>query len=361
MPSVSGQRRPGLFDEAPFILFWETTRACDLVCRHCRACAVPDRSPAELSTDEGRRLLDDAADMGVPLVVLTGGDPAKRPDLVDLVRHGTARGLRMALTPSATPLVTADLLRRLRDAGLARLAVSLDADAPAVHDGFRGVAGSHARTHEILEAARALGLTTQVNTSVTRANLDELPALAHTVGVLGVELWSVFVVVPTGRATALAALDADEIETLLDRLADLRDRVGFDIKTTAAPHFCRVLLQRRVRGTKVVGIRDGIGRRARGVNDGSGVVFVSHVGDVCPSGFLPVACGNVRQEGLAAVYRRSPLFLALRDPDRFGGKCGRCEFRMVCGGSRARAFAATGDPLAEDPGCTWTPRRRAHA
>lgn len=292
--------------------------------------------------------------MGARLVVLTGGDPAKRSDLVELVRHGAALGLRMALTPSATPLITRELLAQLRDAGLARLAISLDG-APRAHDSFRGVAGSHARTLEILRDARELGITTQINTSVSRFNADDMPAIARSIAELGIELWSVFFVVPTGRGRELACLGKDEVEALLVWLSRLAEDSPFDVKTTAAPQFRRVLLQRKVARGSIVGL-DGIGRAARGVNDGQGTVFVSHVGDVYPSGFLPIACGNVREASLAAIYREHSLFRALRRPDELGGKCGECEFRKVCGGSRARAFAVTGDPLAEDPSCAYVPR-----
>lgn len=348
--------RPRDMDQAPLLLFWETTRACDLACAHCRACAQPDRDPRELSTQEGRRLLEDAAAMGVGLVVLTGGDPAKRPDLPELVAHGDALGLRMALTPSATPLVTEGWLEELRDAGLARIAISVDGATPETHDAFRKVEGTYARSMSILEAARRLGLTTQVNTTVSTRNIHELPALAQTLTELDIELWSVFFVVPTGRADDSLLLDPDEAERVLEWLADLLPQVTYDIKTTAAPHFRRVLLRRRHRRADIVGLRDGIGRAPRGINDGRGVAFVSHIGDIYPSGFLPIRCGNVRQEGLARTYRTNPTFVALRDTEALRGKCGRCEFRKVCGGSRARAFAVHGDLLAEEPSCSYQPR-----
>jgi radical SAM protein len=348
-------------DSAPFLVFWETTRACDLVCLHCRACAIPDRDPRELSTAEGRALLDDVRAMGTPVVVLTGGDPARREDLVALVRHGADIGLRMALTPSATPLVTPDLLARLRDAGLARLAISMDGAGPATHDAFRGVPGSFARTMDILATARALGIPRQVNTTLTAPTRAELPAIAALVAEIGVELWSVFVVVPTGRAGREQALDATAVEETLAWLATLAAGASFDVKTTAAPHYRRVLLQRHVRRDDVVGLRDGIGRAPRGVNDGQGIAFVSHLGEVSPSGFLPIPCGTVRDQPLSAIYRTHPLFQRLRDPDQLGGKCGACEFRRVCGGSRARAWAVSGDPFAEDPGCAWIPRTRRAA
>lgn len=344
------------FDRAPFIVFWELTRACDLVCKHCRACAVPDRDPRELTFEEGKQLLDQTASMGCPLAVLTGGDPAKRPDLIELVRYGTSIGLRMALTPSATPLVTRELLEQLRDAGLARLAVSLDGARAPSHDLFRGVDGSFDRTFEILRDARACGLTTQVNTTVTQMNRHELARIASRLTTLGIELWSVFFVVPTGRASSLDLLDPADVEEVLEDLARLSDTVPYDIKTTAAPHFRRVLLQTKHSKSDVRGIADGIGRAVRGVNDGQGVLFVSHNGDVYPSGFLPIECGNIRSTSLAEIYRDHPTFRVLRDPDALEGKCGVCEFRRVCGGSRARAFATTGNVLAEEPACAYEPK-----
>lgn len=346
----------GMFERAPFMVFWETTRACDLVCRHCRADAQPQRDRGELSTAEGLQLLDEIRAMGCPLVVLTGGDPAKRPDLVAFVRHGTEIGLRVALTPSATPLVTRGWLARLRDAGLARLAVSLDGADAATHDGMRGVVGSYARTLAILRDARALGITTQVNTTVTGESAADLERIAAVLGDLQISLWGVFLLVPTGRGVGLRGLDRDSVETLLERLADIATRVPFDVKTTAAPHYRRVLLQRRVRRHEIVGIDDGIGRAPRGVNDGQGIVFVSHRGEIQPSGFLPLVCGSVRGEGLMQTYREHPVFRALRDPDLLGGKCGVCEFRKVCGGSRARAYTTSGNYLAEDPACAYEPR-----
>jgi len=340
------------------MVFWETTQACDLVCKHCRADAQPAADPNELTTEEGKRLLDEIRSMGCPLVVLTGGDPAKRADLVELVRHGTSIGLRVALTPSATPLITRDLLERLRDAGLARLAVSLDGATAEAHDGFRGVDGSFARTFEILRDAHALGLTTQVNTTVTDLDVDDLERIAELLTDLGITLWGVFFLVPTGRGEEMQVLDPDVAERVLERLAAIATTAPFDVKTTAAPHFRRVLLQHKVKRREIVGIADGIGRAPRGVNDGQGIVFVSHTGEVFPSGFLPLPCGNVRDEGLTTVYRDHPVFRELRDPDRLEGKCGLCEFRRICGGSRARAYAMTGELFAEEPACAWEPGTR---
>jgi len=348
-----------VFDQAPFLAIWETTRACDLACKHCRASAVAERAADELTTREGMRLLDDVRSMGTPVVVLTGGDPAKRPDLVELVRYGNSIGLRMALTPSATPLVTQGLLEQLREAGLARLAVSLDALYSHTHDAFRGVAGSYDRTLDILQAAHGLGLTTQVNTTVSRTNVDDLEAIAEFVAAWEIELWSVFLVVPTGRARPDDVISAAEVESVLERLAALLPVMPFDIKTTAAPHFRRVLLQQHAPRGDIAGLADGIGRAPRSVNDGCGLVFVSHRGEVYPSGFLPLSCGNVRTHSLTEIYRENPLMRQLRSVDALEGKCGVCEFRRVCGGSRARAYAVTGSVMAAEPACAYVPRAAA--
>ena len=344
------------FARAPFIVFWEMTQACDLACAHCRATARPHRSEWELDTEQGEALLDSIAEMGTPIVVLTGGDPAQREDLVRLVRHGTNRGLHMALTPSATPLLTEELIARLQDAGLARIAISLDGTDAATHDGFRGFPGTFEASLKMLRAARAAGLTTQVNTTVTPGNLHQLADFEELLTDLDVQLWAAFFVVPTGRAEAHAMLSAEACEQALEQLADIAERAPFDVKTTAAPHFRRHLIQRKVEKQLVKGVSDGIGRARRGVNDGSGVVFVSHVGHVYPSGFLPTHCGHVADPGgIAAIYTEHPTFLRLRDADKLGGKCGICAFRRVCGGSRARAFAVTGDYMAEDPTCAYQP------
>lgn len=342
------------YDEKPFIAIWELTQACDLMCLHCRACAIPDRDPQELSTREGKKLLDDLAAAKVPLVVLTGGDPAKRADLVELVAYGREAGLGMGLTPSTTPLVTPELLKALHRAGLSRLAVSIDGPTPDVHDAFRGVPGSFDQSLRILASARELGITTQVNSSVHADLIGRLAETAQVVGDAGAALWSVFFLVPTGRARADMLPTAQATETALEQLADIAEEASFALKTTAAPHYRRLLLERQQRtGQKLAhGVH---GQRALRINDGRGFVFVSHRGDIYPSGFLPEWCGNVRDDNVIEVYRNHPLFQRLRDPDALLGKCGACEYRSVCGGSRARAFALTGDPLESDDLCAYVP------
>lgn len=367
--------RPSLppmdFDQSPFLVIWETTQACDLACVHCRAEARPCRDTGELSTEEAFRLLHAVRRFGRPLFVLTGGDPAKRPDVVEIVAEGVRLGLRMGMTPSATPLLTPELLRAVHGAGLSRLAMSLDWATAATHDAFRQVEGSFERTLDTLALARELGISTQVNTTLTRGTVEEFEEVAARLVELGISLWSVFFLIPVGRASSDQVLDAQAFEAAFQRMAELAETVPFDIKSTAAPHYRRVVVQRQVEARRAgarsaapdplaggVGfsLADGVGR-ARGVNDGNGFLFVSHRGEIFPSGFLPLSRGNVRTHDLVEVYRNDPLFQRLRDPDALKGKCGVCEYRSICGGSRARAYAMTGDPLEAEPACAWIPSR----
>jgi radical SAM protein len=355
------------FNERPFIVIWETTQACDLVCVHCRACAQPLRSPLELSTAEAEGLIEEIARMQVPLFVLTGGDPLKRPDIFELVEYATKLGVRISLTPSATPLLTREAIANLKGAGLARLAVSLDGSRAAIHDAFRGVHGSYEWTLQAIRWARETGLPVQINTTITRRNLVDFEDMVRLLETLDIVLWSVFFLVPTGRGQAADLVSAEEFESVFARLYEVSRRAPFDIKTTEAQHYRRYVAQRRAEerrgnrsssagGAAIKEPSDGIGRAPRGLNDGKGFVFVSHKGEVFPSGFLPLAAGNIRSQSLQEIYRNSPLLIALRDTSNLKGKCGVCEFREICGGSRARAFAMAGDPLAEEPCCVYVPK-----
>ena len=364
-----GMFRPD-FDQAPFLVIWETTQACDLACRHCRAEAQPNRHCGELTTAEAKRMLEDVRRFGPIIFVFSGGDALKRPDIVELVAHGAQLGLRMAITPATTPLATREMLQSLRDAGLARLAVSLDGSHPGIHDEFRRVAGSFDHGLRILRTSQEIGLSTQVNTVVAKHNLDDFDRLCALMTELGIVFWEVFFLVPMGRARPQDVASADEFEAVFNRLYDLSKSAPFDIKATAAPQYARVVLQRKLAERRNGGsadadvltdgvahsLSDGIGR-ARNVNDGDGFLFISHLGDVYPSGFLPVKAGNVRRDDLVEVYRDSPLFRSLRDRSLLKGKCGVCEYRKVCGGSRARAFAVTGDWLEAEPFCAHVPKR----
>ncbi|MDA8075159.1 MAG: radical SAM protein [Actinomycetota bacterium] len=408
----------------PFLVLLELTRSCLLSCRHCRADAMTERHPSELRTHEVEAVLDDLASLGAPrpIVVFTGGDPLCRSDLVRLVRHAARSGLAVAVSPAGTPRASRARLGALRSAGASTVSFSLDGASPSTHDAFRGVDGSFAWTLAGCRAAQAAGLRLQVNTTVSAETVGELPALCRLVAELGANVWSVFFLVPMGRATSLRALSATETEDVLWFLADASATVA--LKTTEAPHFRRVLLEHqseqragaprlgplyaelhrrfellpgartetgggselhvgelrargstgelRARGSAAASANSGASWRSRQaradgsprrsplvVGDGRGVVFVSHLGEVCPSGFLPLVAGNVRQAPLSTVYAESPLFEALRGLT-LGGRCGRCEYRQICGGSRARAYAASGDPLGEDPSCGYQPGSDTH-
>lgn len=363
------------FNQRPYIVIWETTQACDLACVHCRACAQPQRNPLELATSEAKRLIDQIAELQAPVFVLTGGDPLKRPDIHELVQYACACGVHTSMTPSATPLLTREATAKLKQDGLARLAVSLDGSTADIHDAFRRVHGSYQCTLDAIRYARELGLPVQVNTTMTRRNLDDFDSMVRLLETFDIVLWSVFFLVPTGRGQSADLLTGDEFEVVFNKLYQVASRVRFDIKTTEAQHYRRFVLQQRAkerkqRGTARASIPaaqalpalvrgDGITRAPRGLNDGRGFVFISHVGEVFPSGFLPIAAGNIRQQRLAEIYRESPLFRKLRDTSQLMGKCGACEFKEICGGSRARAYALTGNPMAEEPCCVYQPMRSA--
>lgn len=362
------------FDQRPFIVIWEVTQACDLACVHCRACAQPARNPLELSTEAGKRLIDEIADLEVPVFVITGGDPLKRPDIYELVQYASDRGVRTSLTPSATPLLTRDAVAELQKRGLARLAISLDGPTAEIHDAFRRVPGSYDWTLNAVRYARELGLSAQINTTITRHNLQYLDQMIALLETLDIVLWSVFFLVPTGRGQDIGLISAEEFEQVFEKMYETAQRGKFDIKSTEAQHYRRFLLQKRTAERKagivpegakampfaqMIGVNtaDGIGRAPKGINDGKGFVFVSHMGEVFPSGFLPVSAGNVKTESLKKLYRESPLFTGLRETANLTGKCGVCEFKEVCGGSRARSYALTGDMFAEEPCCVYVPKK----
>jgi radical SAM protein with 4Fe4S-binding SPASM domain len=306
-------------------------------------------------------VLDQIREFGDPLVVFTGGDPLKRPDLFNILDRSVRLGFRTTVTPSATPLLTRAAVARFRDSGVARMAVSLDGPDKSVHDGFRGVDGSFARTISALHFASKIGLETQVNTTVGRHNVGRLAQIAELVGASKARLWSVFFLVITGRARLDDDLTAEEYEQVFDFLYRTSLYAPFDIKTTEAPHYRRFLAQQRKRSglSPAVPGASAIQRYA-GINDGKGLLFISHTGEIFPSGFLELSAGNVRTRRLTDAYRNSSLFRVIRDTDQIEGKCGVCEYRNLCGGSRSRAFALTNDFMASDPRCTYQPEALHH-
>lgn len=403
---VIGKERD--YRENPFIVIWEVTRACALKCLHCRAEAQYKADPRQLTFQEGKRLIDDIAAMDRPLFVFTGGDPLMRPDLFDLARYAIEeRGLPVSMTPSATPRVTREAVTKAKEVGLSRWAFSLDGSCAEIHDHFRGTKGSYDLTMRGIGYLQELGIPIQVNTTVSRYNLHDLEAIADKVKDMGAVLWSVFFLVPTGRGMEKDMISPEEHESVMKWLCQVQRTMPYGVKATEAPHYRRVFVQekRRMSGDgnsgsgerasdairggsgeeangrsgvigigsgETVGGRDGngdigaasigfkradlLGRAHKGVGDGDGFVFISHVGDVYPSGFLPVVCGNVRQQRLPDIYRNSPIMQQLRDKSLLKGKCGVCEFKELCGGSRARAYATTGDYLESDPYCAYVPK-----
>ena len=357
------------FEQAPFLVIWEITQGCDLVCRHCRASAQPGRDPHELTTEEGERLLADAKEMGTPVFILSGGDPAKRPDLCHLVRAGKDLGLRMGTIPAATPTLGRELVCGLKEAGLDQMALSLDFPRADLHDEFRGVRGAFAKTMQAVDWAHEVQLPLQINTTLCGQSAPYLSEMADCVRQLDIVFWEVFFLVPTGRGADLGGLTAEQCEELFAILYRVQKQEKFIVKVTEAPHYRRYVAQREQQesGTSAPGesmpqqlLRSEgpghtVGLAPRGVNAGNGFVFVSHVGDVYPSGFLPVCAGNVRTQTLTDIYRNTEIFRTLRNPDLLLGRCGRCEYRAICGGSRSRALAVTDSYLATDPWCAYQP------
>ena len=372
----------------PFIVFWELTRACMLACKHCRAKAIKKRHPDELTTEECFTVIDQLSEFNPkPLLVITGGDPLMREDVTDIVHYASMNGFRVAMAFSGTERATERKMIELKDAGVARVAVSIDGSDEQKHDNFRGVKGTFRMSIRAIENARRAGIPFQINTTVTRETLLDLPNIARLCIELGAVMWDVFFVVPTGRAKAEMMPTPQQFEDVLCWLYDVSRRTGLNIKSSAATHLRRIELMRdrgempsvgqlywklleEIDGLgKVVGgsgaivagghgrslSTDGI-RRAVGITDGRGMFFISHIGEVYPSGFLPIPAGNVRERSVVDIYQKSEIFVNLQDPDRLKGKCGVCEYRRICGGSRARAYAATGDYLEAEPCCIYIPK-----
>ena len=379
------------FNQNPFVVIWEMTRACDLACVHCRAAAQARRSQFELTTEQGYALIDQIALLKPRVFVITGGDPLKRDDVYDMISYARKVGLEPSVTPSATPLLTNEAVAKMKQHGVARLAISLDASQAPAHDDFRRVQGSFDLTINAIRAAEREGIPVQINTSITRRTVGDIERLANLLTQFSnVVMWSVFFVVPTGRAKTGDMIEPQEVEDLFGLLYDISKRVSFNIRTTEAMHYRRYVLQQMMKAQgkttdemidPATGLIDAstvfmgqaprnaplgvqmqtgaITRAPKGVNEAKGFVFISHIGDVFPSGFLPLKAGNVKKESLVDIYRSSDLFVQLRDSSKLKGKCGICEFRELCGGSRSRAWSVTGDMHESDPICTYEPRALA--
>jgi AdoMet-dependent heme synthase len=364
------------FSRRPMLVFWETTRACLLACRHCRASATTKAPPGELSTAEGQALVDQVAGFGrpFPILVLTGGDCLLRPDLFDLVGYAVSRGIPVCLSPSVTPLLDAAMIGRIARSGVRAVSVSLDGCRAQTHDGIRGVAGHFDKTVTAITQLAAAGVTVQVNTTVMGHNAGDLPGIAALVAQAGARIWEVFFLVQVGRGTAAAPLSPAGHEDVCHFLYDA-SAYGLIVRTVEAPFFRRIVQARRAGApapasplyqklsADLTGLLGPATRppsaHTAPTRDGKGIVFIAHDGQVYPAGFLPLSLGSIRARPLAGIYRDDPLLKAIRAA-QFAGRCGACKYADLCGGSRARAYAATGDPLGEDPACPYQPAIRRH-
>lgn len=347
------------YARTPLNVYWEMTQACALACRHCRMEAMPSADPMELTFDEGVDFLRQIPAFGNPMpqLILTGGDPLARTDLFELIDEAHRLGIGVSITPAATPALTRDVLARLKEHCVEGLGLSLDGSTRERHDSIRGVSGTFDRTLQAMRWAQELGMPLQVNTLVSVETAGDVPAIYELLKPLGVARWSLFFLISVGRGKVLQPLSPEDAETLMAWVYRTSNQAPFIVATTEAPSYRRVVLERmRAEGKTGEQIKRSPAARGFGIRDGHGVVFVSHTGDICPAGFLPLPAGNVRADRLVDVYRNAPLFRSLHDPAHFSDRCGACEFHALCGGSRARAFAATGNPLASDPLCVHEPR-----
>jgi heme b synthase len=357
----AGSRRhtPG---ETVRIIAWEVTRSCNLACIHCRAAAQDRPYPNELSTEECFRFLDSVAGFAQPIIILTGGEPLLRPDIFDIAAYGTEQGFRMTMAVNGT-LMTPETVHRMQEAGIQRISVSLDGATSATHDAFRQVPGAFDQALRGIGYAREAGLDFQINTTITQQNLEELAAIQQLAVDLGAVAHHIFLLVPTGRGQDIAqqAISAGQYEQTLHWFYDQKDQVDLHLKATCAPHYYRILRQRaRAEGKKVDMQTFGLDAVTRGCLGGIGFCFVSHVGQVQPCGYLELNCGNIREKSFPEIWNTSAIFKDLRDYSRYEGKCGACEYVKVCGGCRARAYESTGNYLAPEPLCLYTPQTREH-
>ncbi len=362
------------------LVFWETTKACNLTCRHCRAVPQKKLGPTELTTSRAFDLIDQIAQVGKPVMVLSGGEPLFRPDLFDIGEYGVQTGFRMALATNGT-LVNERVAAKIADAGFSRVAISLDGAVPETHDRFRGLPGSHRLALRGLRNLRDEGVSVQINSTIAKHNVSELPALLDLALAIEADALHLFMLVPVGCGLEIAPaemLPADEYERVLHWFDDQSKTCPIDLKATCAPHYYRIRAQRiegeRSRGemttsfiapgtrakaapTLLGGGQHGqhLSAMTRGCLAGTNVCFISNEGAVYPCGYLPVSAGDTRVQRFADIWNSSSVFEQLRDPEALGGKCGECRYEALCGGCRARAYAATGSFLAEEPFCSYRP------
>jgi AdoMet-dependent heme synthase len=347
------------FSRNPMLVYWEMTQACGLACKHCRAEAMPNANPLELTTEQSRRFLQQLVNFGDPLphLILTGGDPLSRKDIYELIDYAAGLGLEVSITPSATPELTNEAISKLKEHGIQSMGLSLDGSCAEKHDAIRAVPGTFAHTMEAARHCGRIGMPIQVNTLVAAETAADLPAIYNLLRTsFPVMRWSLFMLISVGRGKQLNEVSPEEGEKIMRWVFELSPRAPFMIKTTEAPSYRRIAIEMmRSRGMATPEMKATSVYKGFQIRDGHGIVFVSNLGEIYPSGFLPLRCGNVRRDSLAEIYRNSEIFRALHSPDQFHGKCGACEYSHICGGSRARAFAYTGDALGTDPFCPYEP------
>lgn len=339
------------------LVAWETTRRCNLACKHCRALAQNHPYENELNTKASFKLLEQIKEVGNPIIILTGGEPLLRDDIFDIAAYGTKLGLRMVMAPNGT-LITRENAQKIKDSGIKRISVSLDGSTPETHDTFRGIKNAFEKSIQGIKIAKQAGIEFQINTVITKTNLDQIPKILELAENLGAVAHHIFLLVPTGRGKYIvdSEINAGEYEETLNWFYDQRDKTSLQLKATCAPHYYRILRQRaKEDGKKISFETHGLDAVTRGCLAGTGFCFISHVGRVQTCGFLDVDCGNITHQTFKDVWENSSVFNKLRDFNNLEGKCGICEYKRVCGGCRARAYEATGNYLAEEPLCSYQP------
>ncbi len=345
----------------PRLVAWESTRACNLACVHCRASAQLEHHPQQLSTSEVLRVVDEIAEFSRPILIITGGEPLMRADIFDIASYATRRGLRVVMSPNGT-LLSPEVVQKMKASGVMRISVSLDGSSPERNDTFRQVPGAFQAATRGLAYAREAGLPFQINTTVTRRNLDDLPDMLQTVIDLGAVTWDVFMLVPTGRGKIEDEVTPEQYEQVLDWIYEVSRKAPIPVKVTCGPHYVRIFRQRARAEGRSMREEEGptgqglSGRGPAGCLAGKGFCFISHTGEVFPCGYFPIPAGNVRHQHFREIYQESELFATLRDATKLKGKCGHCEYRVVCSGCRARALGTRGDYMEEEPFCIYEPR-----
>jgi heme b synthase len=342
----------------PRLIAWELTGACNLKCKHCRGSSTETPDPDELSTNEAFRLIDEIVDFASPILILSGGEPLMRGDVYEIARYGVDKGLRVVLATNGTP-VTRDVAEKLKSAGISRISVSIDGADAKTHDAFRGVSGAFDGAMRGISEILKAGISLQINTTIAKENIDEIPKILDLSTNLGADALHIFLLVPTGRGQEADEIPPDEYERILNWFYDQRDKVGLQLKATCAPHYFRIMRERaKEEGVKVSVETHGFEAMTKGCLGGTGFCFISRTGGVYPCGYLPVLAGNIRETNFKEIWDHAKVFQDLRDESKLKGKCGICEYKRVCGGCRARAYSATGDYLAEEPYCVYQPRTR---